>query len=205
MYIDLKNKPILVVGGGAVALRKTEKLLPFGPAVTVVAPRLCPELAALEAVSLVERPFADSDVNGMELVLAATDDRALNHHIARLCREQHIPVNVADSAQDSSFLFPALIRRGELTIGISTGGGSPTVSRMVREQVEAALPDKLPELLDLMEGLRLRVRELLPSEAARAGLLRRCWAASMVLGRPLTEEEVQEILTSAQAEKGEQL
>lgn len=140
MFVELEGRPCLIVGGGAVALRKARRLLPYGPCLTVVAQSFVPELEALEGAVLCRRAFRPRDVEGQALVVAATGDGALNREIAALCRARRIPVNAVDDKDNCTFLFPALVRRGPLSIGISTGGASPTAAVYVKEKIEAALP-----------------------------------------------------------------
>ena len=112
MFIDLKDKPVLIVGGGAVALRKLEKLRPYGPALTVVAPEISPEIEAAPDVTVRHRAFQREDLcPPPAMVIAATDDRETNHTVAALCREKNIPVNVADDPAACTFLFPALVQQ----------------------------------------------------------------------------------------------
>ena len=114
MFVDLKGKRILVLGGGKVALRKVKKLLPFGGKITVAAPRVEPELEAISDLEIRRHPFRFSDLwPRPELVIAATDDRQVNARAARWCRRLRISVNVADNALDSSFLFH-LVPTGEI-------------------------------------------------------------------------------------------
>ena len=116
-FVELSGRSGLIVGGGAVALRKAGKLLPYGPKLTVVAPEILPQLAALPGVQLLARPFQPQDLDGQSFVIAAADDPAVNRLVASLARERGIPVNAADSKEVSTFLFPALVRRGELSVG----------------------------------------------------------------------------------------
>ena len=94
-YIDIENKKILVVGGGTVALRKIEKLTPFSPDITVVAPKICEEIKVLN-VKIIDRRFCDSDLDGAFCVVSATDDETLNGRIFQLCNEKNILVNTVD-------------------------------------------------------------------------------------------------------------
>ena len=127
-FVDLEGQPGLIVGGGTVALRKADKLLPYGPHLTVVSPHILPELERIPGLTLSRREFSPADLDGMLFAIAATDDRGLNRRIAELCRERHIPVNAVDDREACSFLFPALVKRGDLSVGISTGGASPTAA-----------------------------------------------------------------------------
>ena len=173
MFVQLKGAEALIVGGGTVALRKAEKLLPYGPHIKVVAPDIIPELAALPGLTLCRRPFAESDLQGTPaLVIAATDEPALNRNIAALCREKRIPVNVVDDPEACGFLFPALVRRGRLSVGISTGGASPTAAVWLKERIESILPPHFGTALDRLETLRPALKAKIPEERDRAARFR---------------------------------
>ena len=187
-FVDLSGQRGLIVGGGTVALRKAEKLLPYGPALTVVAPEPVSELAALP-VTLVRRSFQETDLDSADFVIAATDDENENHRISALCRGRNIPVNVVDDKAACSFLFPALVRRGSLSVGVSTGGSSPTAAIWLKKQIEAILPEQTEEILTWLEEQRPILKERLPDQRARAACFARLFAACLALGRPLTEQE----------------
>ena len=138
IFLDLTDKPVLVVGAGKVALRKSKGLLEAGAAVTVVAPRAEPEFARL-SLTMRRRAFRASDIRGAVLVFAATDDRGVNHAIAQAAKRQGIPVNVADARAECSFIVPARITRSNLQIAISTGGESPRVAAALRRKIEENL------------------------------------------------------------------
>ena len=189
MFVDLKNKPILVVGGGAVALRKLKKLAPYGGVPTVVAPEIHPEIFAL-GIEVKERCFCESDLTSRPaLVIAATDDEVINREVARFCKSLNIPVNVADSPEDCTFLFPALVQRGEFSAGISTGGASPTAAVYFKERLEEMVPDDLEEILDWLAERRVELKKSVPDQARRAGIFRRLFDACMAKGGILTDVE----------------
>ena len=200
-FVDLNGKTGLIVGGGAVALRKARKLLPYGPRLTVVAPKLKAEFWELHGVEFLRRPFAVTDLDGCAFAVAATDDRALNRDAAELCKERRIPVNVADSREDSTFLFPALLRRGELSVGVSASGASPAAAAWVRDRFAQALPENLEEILEFLEDVREPLRQAVPDGETRRRLLASLAVACMEAGRPLTEAELGRRL--ADAERGE--
>lgn len=187
-FVDLEGQRGLIVGGGTVALRKAEKLLPYGPALTVVAPEPVSELAALP-VELTRREFQPEDLDRADFVIAATDNEEENHRISALCQERKIPVNVVDDKEACSFLFPALVRRGNLSVGVSTGGSSPTAAIWLKEQIEGLLPEQTEEILTWLEEQRPILKERLPDQRARAACFARLFAACLALGRPLTEQE----------------
>ena len=190
LFVDLCGQPILVVGGGAVALRKLHKLAPYGGKATVVAPDILPEIAALPGITLRRRPFRVWDLMPRpSLVIAATDDPAVNHRISALCQKRHIPVNVADDPEHCTFLFPALVQQGRFSAGISTGGASPTAAACFRTQLQSLLPERLDELLDWLEAQRPAVKAAIGDQHKRAAALRRMCYACLEKGAPLTEEE----------------
>ena len=193
LFVDLSGKTVLIAGGGPVAARKARVLLDCGPRVVVCAPQFISELEALEQVELLRRPFSPELLEGVSLAVAATGDRAVNHQIAVLCRARAIPVDVADSAQESTFLFPALVRRGRLSVGISTGGASPAAAAWVRRTVERSLPPALEPILDWLADVRETVKGTLP-QPERRDAFDRLLSAALEAGRPLTGAETAHIL-----------
>ncbi len=141
----IDGKKCLLVGGGNVALRKAEKLVPFGPELTVCAEELREEFLKLP-VKVFRRGYDRSLLKDMDFVIAATDDRAVNAQISKDCRECGIAVNSVDDPENCDFFFPALVCRGDVTIGISTGGASPALAAVVREYLESVLPKDLSNL-----------------------------------------------------------
>ena len=131
-YIDIENKKILVVGGGTVALRKIEKLTPFSPDITVVAPKICEEIKVLN-VKIIDRRFCDSDLEGAFCVISATDDETLNGRIFQLCNEKNILVNTVDDKEKCGFIFPAIASKNGITAGITTSGKSPIYAKYLKE------------------------------------------------------------------------
>ena len=202
-FVDLEDKRGLVVGGGAVALRKAEKLLPYGPRLTAVAPEFRPEFRELQGVELLRRPFEQTDLKDCDFAVVATDDRALNRDAAELCKERRIPVNVADSREDSTFLFPALLRRGELSVGVSASGASPAAAAWARDRFAQALPEDLEKILEFLENVREPLRQTVPDGETRRRLLAALAGDCMDAGRPLTDEELRQKI--ADVERGEPL
>ena len=166
-FMDIGHRRIVIAGGGKVAFRKAEKLIPFGPDITVIAPEICAELADCGDVELIRRRFRDSDTDGSFAVIAATDDRELNAHISRLCRDKKIPVNSVDDPGNCTFFFPALVRRGNTTIGISTGGESPIFARYLREQAEKLLDERLIKTGEILAGYRPVIMRMFDTEEKR--------------------------------------
>ena len=189
MFVDLKNKPILIVGGGKVALRKLKKLAPYGGIPTVVAPKILPEILEM-GVTVHRRKFRAEDLEPRPaLVIAATDNKVINREVAALCTNAHIPVNAADDPEACTFLFPALVRQGRFSAGLSTGGVSPTAAVYFKERLEDQLPDSLDDILDWLDQRRRELKKTVPDQAVRAGIFRRMFDAAMEKGGILTAGE----------------
>lgn len=193
MFIELEGKTVLIVGGGQVARRKLEKLLPYGAHITVAAPRIDSALIKLGADKYINASFSADMLNDADIVIAATDDHAVNREISALCRERKIPVNVVDDKELCSFIFPALVKRGNMSIGISTGGASPSAAIWAKERISAMLPDELDSILVYLESLRPVIMDLTESEAERQTLFKALFSACLDLGRHLTAEELMSI------------
>ncbi len=138
VFLDLKDRPVLVVGAGKIALRKTRGLVEAGARITVVAPEWEREFEDLP-VRLVKRRFRASDLTGIMLVFAATDDRLTNHRIAIAAKGKGVFANIADSAQECDFVVPARVQRGGFHVAISTGGENPRLSAELRKKLEELL------------------------------------------------------------------
>lgn len=195
MFVPLEGRRGLVVGGGAVALRKLEKLAPYGASIRVIAPQILPEIEAMPDVEPVRRALNPSDLEAdWAFVIAATDDSRTNHLIAEQCSQRRIPVNVVDDPAHCSFLFPALVQRGPLSVGVCTGGASPTAAIWLKEQIEAMVPERLEDILTWLHAQRPAIKARMPEEQLRAAALRRLFAACMEKGAPLEDEETEELL-----------
>lgn len=194
-FVDLTGKEGLIVGGGAVALRKAEKLLPYGPHLTACAPRFCPGWERVPEVTLLRQGFDALLLEGTDFVLAATDDRALNREISLLCQAQGIPVNAADDKDFCTFLFPALVHQGPVSIGISTGGASPSGAVYLKREIAALLPPRFGEMMEALAALRPAIQERIPDHKTREALFTRLFQESLDRGRPLTEEEAAAVET----------
>ena len=162
VMLDLAGRSCLVVGGGPVAERKMDGLLAADARVTVVSPSLTPALLTLAAEARLHwrpREYVVGDAAGFALVMVATSDASVSEAIAAECRARGVWINCADDPGRCDFILPAVFRRGALTVAVSTGGVSPTMARLVREELEARLPDDLALLTDVMGDVRRSLRE----------------------------------------------
>jgi uroporphyrin-III C-methyltransferase / precorrin-2 dehydrogenase / sirohydrochlorin ferrochelatase len=174
IFLALDDSPALVVGGGAVALRKTRHLLEAGGRVTVVAPSCDPELLTLAAESRVfwrAVRFEPEMVVGHRLVIAATNDAALNRLVAASANRFGALVNVVDNPALCTFIVPAVVDRSPLVIAVGTGGRAPILARQVKAYLETMLPGALGRLAGFMGEWRAKVRR----EVSRPGARRRLW------------------------------
>jgi siroheme synthase-like protein len=162
IFLDLADRPCLVVGGGPIAEGKVRGLLAAGARVTVVSPTLTPALAALAAEGRIAhrpRSYAAGDLDGVALALAASGDRAVSAAMLAEGRERGVWVNSADDPERCDFFLPAVLRRGALTVAVSTGGASPALTRAVRDELERFFPRELAGLVDVVAEVRRDLRE----------------------------------------------
>ena len=174
LFLNVRDRPAVVVGGGAVALRKAELLVRCGARVTLVAPQLTVEFAPLLASGRVEHratAFAPAALDGAVVVIAATDQASVNAAVAQGARARNIPVNVVDDLKESSFIVPAIVDRDPVIVAVGTSGNAPVLARYVRERIEALLPPQLGRLAALAGRWRRRVAKTLGSVLER----RRFW------------------------------
>ncbi|HDZ8912721.1 TPA: uroporphyrinogen-III C-methyltransferase [Aeromonas hydrophila] len=174
IFCRLDNKPVLLVGGGEVAERKARLLLDAGAHLTVVAPELDPELAELAANGSIEwlaGEFAPAQLTGKWLVVAATDRREVNALVYQSANQARIFANVVDDPKRSSFIMPSIIDRSPLMVAISSGGKAPVLARLLREKLEALLPQHLGAVATFAGSLRERVK----ARFATMGERRRFW------------------------------
>ncbi len=170
VYLDLRERPCVVIGGGRVAERKALSLLEAGADVTVVSPSLTPklqELASSGKITYRSRAYEESDLAGASLVIAATNAPDVNAGIGRTCKKRQILVNVAAPPGESSFIVPSVVDRGALLIAISTSGESPALSRRIRMELEKEFGPEYELFLQRMSLLRSRLLGQVKDEAQR--------------------------------------
>lgn len=211
LFADLRARSVLVVGGGDVAARKIDLLRRAGARVRVVARSLCDELAELEqqqAILWLAREFAAEQLNDVVLVIAATDDNALNATVSRSGNARNLLVNVVDDQAKCSFIFPSIVDRSPLVVAISSGGSAPVLARLLREKLEALLPANLGQMAALAGEWREKVKQRFANIADR----RRYWErafnglfASQVAGGNLTaaRQTLDAQLDDPEAQQGE--
>ncbi len=184
IFIDLKEQPCLVVGGGSVALRKIRLMRNAGAKITVIAPKLCDELMREfgDQIHHYARKFSDDDIQGYRLITAASNDPQVNRRVSELAQASNIPVNVVDQPDLCSFITPSIVDRAPVTIAISTGGGAPVLARMLRSKLEAFIPASYGHLASAMSASRSHVKQKFTDERER----RRFWEA--IINGPIAEQ-----------------
>lgn len=168
--LKLTDAPVLLVGGGTVATRKARLLLRAGANVTVVAPDIDPELQRLLAEHggvWQQETYREVDLHGRKLAIAATPDRSVNRQVYRDASALSIPVNVVDTPELCTFIFPSLVDRDPVLVAISSSGRSPVLTRILRRQIEALIPAAYGRLAEFAGRLRRRVSDAIPADSPR--------------------------------------
>ena len=162
IFIDIKHKPCLVVGGGDIAYRKIMLLLRANAKVVCVDKFACKNVHALAdegKIVLISRNFKTSDIDSQSLIVSATNNKELNAEISQLANNANIPVNVIDSPDLCSFIMPSIIDRSPLVIAVSSGGKTPVLSRLIRAKLESTIPHAYGKLAELAGSFRDQVKE----------------------------------------------
>ena len=154
IFMDLKTQPVLVVGGGIVALRKVQTLIHHGAVVYIVSPRLVPELKELvdgKSCFWLEKEYSSEDLRETVLVFSCTEKEDINAKVSSDAKARYRPVNVVDDPEKCSFIVPSMMERGDLKIAVSTGGSSPIVARQVRAELENLYGYEMADYLRLLK------------------------------------------------------
>jgi uroporphyrin-III C-methyltransferase/precorrin-2 dehydrogenase/sirohydrochlorin ferrochelatase len=193
IFLNVEDRPCLVVGGGKVAARKAALLNRAGARITVVTPETCDEIRTLVeqgAVTCVEREFLEEDMGGVVLVIAATDSESVNRAVSELANQHRIPVNVVDNPDLCSFIMPSIIDRSPVQVAVSTGGASPVLARLLRARLESYIPAAYGRLAQLVDEFRHSVKQ----RFSDAGQRRYFWES-------ILQGQVAELLFAGQEEK----
>lgn len=192
-YEDIEDKTFLVVGGGRVAKEKIGKLRLYTDKIIVVAKE-----TDIEDADVRRKAFEDCDLALGDICIVATPDRELNSHIAELCKQKGIPVNVVDDRSLCSFIFPGMIKRGALNISITTAGKSPAYAQKLRKEIEVTLPEHIEDILDRMEKLREIVPEYVTEQKSRGALYKKILDRMLETENKVADEDLLEMIKEAQ-------
>lgn len=177
-FTDIKDKSCLIVGGAYLVLEKAERLLPYEVKIDVIIDDensdedSLSEIKKLD-VTILKEKFDIAMLENYEFVVTCSSDRNLNKIIADECKNKRIPVNSVDDVENCTFIFPALIKKGKLSIGISSSGASPFMTRYIKAKLSEIIPDNTEELLERLDSLRPYVKENVPNESQRKSLFKR--------------------------------
>jgi len=183
LFLDMRGRKVLVVGGGEVAARKVRSFVGCGAVVTVVAERASApivELSSSGQVHLLLRPFEQADVEGQSLVIAATNNAAVNAAAGASSRALGIWTNVVDDPELCDFIVPAVVNRGSIQLAVSTGGSSPALAREIRRKVESAIGEEWSDASDILAALRQEAKRVLPSDDDRRAFFEAILATGFV-------------------------
>ena len=161
MFLNISGKRCVVIGGGQVARRKVRTLLEHGANVEIISPDLCPELNKLAEtgeVKVLRRHYQAGDLQGVFLVIAASDDSEINRQVVKEAKGKSVLVNAADDPENSDFIAPSSVRRGDMTIAVSTTGRSPALTRKIRTRLEKEFGDEYASLVNLIAEVRTEVK-----------------------------------------------
>ncbi len=176
--VEIEKKKCLVVGGGSIAFHKVKILVEFQAHIRVTAGEICPLLQELAKeksglIHLVEREFRAEDIEGMDFVVAATDDEGLNDYVSDLCRQKNILINAVDRKEACSFIFPAILKDKELVVAVSTGGQSPAAAAYIKNRIRKGIPDYYGEMIETIGGYRDYILEHVNTAEKRKELFNR--------------------------------
>ncbi|MDO8684553.1 MAG: bifunctional precorrin-2 dehydrogenase/sirohydrochlorin ferrochelatase [Armatimonadota bacterium] len=189
--LDLRGKKCLVVGGGDVAVRKVNSLLECGAEVTIVSPEITDDLLKQDGnIALISRRFLPEDLDGVFLVIAATDDRQVNAQVSQIAQDRGILINVVDDPVLCNFIVPATIRRGELQISISTGGASPALAKKIRQDLEKLYIPEYEAFVELLSKTRETVKAKYSDQSQREAAFKR-----------LMDSDILDLIAAGQVEK----
>jgi siroheme synthase-like protein len=196
IYLDLRDRPALVVGGGPIATGKVTGLVEAGARVTVVAPGVSEAIARLATAQTIvwhARAFEDGDIDGQFMVIGATDDKALNAHVYQLANAQQRVANAVDDLDNCNFIAAAVARRGELQVAVSTGGASPALAKQLRDRIEhELLTEQTAELAAFLGAWRPAVKDAVDTYQRRQafweGVLGSCVPGLLAQGETARSE-----------------
>ena len=171
ILLNIQDKKCLVVGGGNVAWRKVCSLKDAGARVTVLSPEFCPEMGKEPGIERIQQKYEEGFLNGVLVVVASTDDEEVNKKVYYDAVKMGILVNVVDRPEFCSFIVPATISRGDLSISISTGGASPALARNIRESLEKQFGDEYGEFAKLLSETRRKILSEISDESIRRDIL----------------------------------
>lgn len=176
VFIELKDKKCVVVGGGTVAERKIEALLEFGSKIVVISLSVNEKIRDFErngTIEIKERKYLSGDLDGAFLVIAATDNTETNEEVYNDALKKGVFINVVDCPEKCNFIFPAIVKRGDMVLGISTSGAYPALSKHIRQKLEKLFPNEFEGLVEILKEYRINARRMIVDKEKRIEFLTR--------------------------------
>ncbi len=209
-YTNIHNKTFMIIGGGTVALEKVNRLRRFTASMIVIAPHTEIEGREVEVprrsadyVQILRREYRADDLAFADYVVAATGIREVDRGVADDCRKRKIPVNVVDDQAYCDFIFPSIVKRGPLTIAISTSGTSPAYAMQLRRELDEMLPDEIEAILDRMGEIRADVSARMSEQKTRAALYKKILARLIETGNTLPQADILRMVEQAADDRGQ--
>ena len=207
MFIELKDSPCLIVGGGKIAERKLHVLMDFEADITILAPEFTEEIIRISEdseatnVKIIKNEYNNSYLDKMKLVIAATDDEKLTSVIATDCKERNIQVNAVDQIDDCTFIFPSYLKKGDVVAAFSSGGNSPVITQYLKQQNNDILTDNIGDIAAFLGAIRQLVKQKVDGESNRKKVYQELLKIGLDNDRVPTSEEVTDIIINMSKER----
>lgn len=194
-FVNIEGKKGLIVGGNKHAYEKLLRMQPYGVQLTVIAPKHMKEMEQCKDVHFINREFCDEDIERLnpDFVVVAEAEEEQKQSIYGLCMEKKIPINTVDDVPYCSYIYPALIAKGSLSVGICTGGASPAMTAILKEKILELIPDRIDKILDWLEALRPELKEKVPDGKKRGRIFRKLAEEALEQNEILSEDQTKEI------------
>lgn len=193
LFIDLRDRKCVVVGGGRIAAGKIETLIDFNAEMVVISPEIIDTILELKqnrVLTHLGKTYSEGDLEGAFLVIAATSDRAVNARVAEEAGKKNIFVNVADDVERCTFIFPSVVKKNELVIGITTSGSYPALSKSIRKKIEKLLAHLDDGAIDMLRKCRKRASVEIKNAEIRKELLNRILEEVVFGDKKLNGQEI---------------
>lgn len=167
-FTDVSKLHGVIIGGGNIAAEKVMRLISFDAKLTLIAPYICAEIMEYEKqIEIIKSNYESSFLDSADYVIAATDVTELNERIYEDSKERNLLINVVDVPDKCDFIFPSVVQRGKLVVGVSTSGAGPQVAIRLRKEIEKIVPDNIEEILDYLALERIKAKETIPDPLER--------------------------------------
>lgn len=196
MFMNIKDREVLICGGEKHAAEKIERLMPFGAKIRVISENISPKIEAIYGITIEKHRLLKEDLDTFPVFVVAAESESENERIAALCKEKHIPINAVDQPKDCDFFFPSMITTEHLCVGVSTGGVSPTGAIALKNAFSEIIPDSIDEILLWVKSVKEALKNRLTDKNEINKILRLAMAEALKNERVLTKAELENIIAS---------